>query len=122
MQITDGCEYRQTVKVELWTSIRLRFTQRGVESPCEFVHQFLECALGRCFAKAAAGSGHRTNFTAAHQGGSCPFPPRRDQAGTCIMVELGNGDRFFFDFGPGCVKNILAMGVPVPAINDNRGR
>ena len=54
--------------------------------------------------------------------GSCPFPPRRDQAGTCIMVELGNGDRFFFDFGPGCVKNILAMGVPVPAINDNRGR
>jgi ribonuclease Z len=50
--------------------------------------------------------------------GSCPFPPRRDQAGTCIMVELGNGDRFFFDFGPGCVKNILAMGVPVPAIND----
>ena len=50
--------------------------------------------------------------------GSCPFPPRRDQAGTCIMVELGNGDRFFFDFGPGCVKNILAMGVPVPEIND----
>ncbi len=50
--------------------------------------------------------------------GSCPFPPRRDQAGTCIMVELGNGDRFFFDFGPGCIKNILAMGVPVPSIND----
>src|SRR5271169_3423629 len=50
--------------------------------------------------------------------GSCPFPPRRNQAGTCIMVELGNGDRFFFDFGPGCVKNILAMGVPVPSIND----
>jgi ribonuclease Z len=50
--------------------------------------------------------------------GSCPFPPRRDQAGTCIMVELGNGDRFFFDFGPGCVKNILAMGVPVQEIND----
>ena len=46
--------------------------------------------------------------------GSCPFPPRRDQAGTCIMVELGNGDRFFFDFGPGCIKNILAMGVPIP--------
>ena len=34
------------------------------------------------------------------------------------MVELGNGDRFFFDFGPGCVKNILAMGVPVQEIND----
>jgi hypothetical protein len=27
------------------------------------------------------------------------------------MVESGNGDRFFFDFGPGCIKNILAMGV-----------
>lgn len=39
--------------------------------------------------------------------GSCPFPPHRDQAGTCITVELGNGDRLFFDFGPGCVKNIL---------------
>src|SRR5579862_5332643 len=50
--------------------------------------------------------------------GSCPYPPRRDQAGTCIMVELGNGKRFFFDFGPGCVKNILAMGVSVPSIND----
>ena len=50
--------------------------------------------------------------------GSCPYPPRRDQAGTAIMVELGSGDRFFFDFGPGCIKNILAMGVPVPEIND----
>jgi ribonuclease Z len=50
--------------------------------------------------------------------GSCPYPPRRDQAGTCIMVELGNGSRFFFDFGPGCVKNILAMGIAMPAIND----
>src|SRR5271166_6692595 len=50
--------------------------------------------------------------------GSTPYPPRVDQAGTCMMVELGNGDRFFFDFGPGCVKNILAMGVPVPSIND----
>jgi ribonuclease BN (tRNA processing enzyme) len=50
--------------------------------------------------------------------GSCPIPQRRDQAGTCIMVELGNGDRFFFDFGPGCVKNIIAMGVPIQEIND----
>ena len=50
--------------------------------------------------------------------GSCPFPPRRDQAGTCIMVELGNGDRFFFDFGPGCIKNIIAMNVPLANIND----
>jgi len=33
--------------------------------------------------------------------GSTPFPPRRDQAGTCIMIELGNGKRFLFDFGSG---------------------
>jgi len=50
--------------------------------------------------------------------GSCPFPPRRDQAGTCIMVELGNGDTFFFDFGPGCTKNILALGYPLQKVND----
>ena len=45
--------------------------------------------------------------------GSCPFPPKRDQAATCICVELGNGDRFFFDFGPGCLRNILAAQVPL---------
>ncbi|MCH9767504.1 MAG: MBL fold metallo-hydrolase [Actinomycetia bacterium] len=50
--------------------------------------------------------------------GSCPWPPRRDQAGTSIMVELGNGDSFFFDLGNGSVKNILAMGVPPSTIND----
>ena len=50
--------------------------------------------------------------------GSCPYPPRRSQAGTCIMVELGNGDRFFFDFGPGCLKNIVAMQVPIQLVND----
>ena len=50
--------------------------------------------------------------------GSCPYPPRRSQAGTCIMVELGNGDRFFFDFGPGCLRNIVAMQVPVQLVND----
>jgi ribonuclease BN (tRNA processing enzyme) len=50
--------------------------------------------------------------------GSCPFPPRLSQAGTCIMVELGNGDRFFFDFGPGCMRNICAMQVPVQLVND----
>ena len=43
--------------------------------------------------------------------GSTPFPPTRDQAGTCIMVELGNGKRFFFEFGSGCMRNIIAMQV-----------
>ena len=50
--------------------------------------------------------------------GSQPWPPRQTQAGTCIMVELGNGKRFFFDFGPGCLRNIIANQVPVPEIND----
>lgn len=50
--------------------------------------------------------------------GSCPFPPRRNQAATFIMVELGNGKRFFFDFGPGCLRNILAMQVPLQMVND----
>jgi ribonuclease Z len=46
--------------------------------------------------------------------GSRPCPPWGDQAGTGIMVELVNGDRFFFDLGPGSIKNILAIGVPRP--------
>ena len=50
--------------------------------------------------------------------GSTPFPPCKDQAGTCIMVELGNGDRFFFDFGSGCVRNIIAMQIAPAMINN----
>jgi ribonuclease BN (tRNA processing enzyme) len=50
--------------------------------------------------------------------GSTPFPPRIDQAGTCIMVELGNGDSFFFDFGPGCLRNIIAMGHSQQLVQD----
>ena len=50
--------------------------------------------------------------------GSNPWPPRIGQAATAIMVELGNGNRFFFDFGPGCIKNIIAMQVPAQLIND----
>ena len=50
--------------------------------------------------------------------GSNPWPPRQSQAGTCIMVELGNGTRLFFDFGPGCLRNIVANQVPIPEIND----
>jgi ribonuclease BN (tRNA processing enzyme) len=50
--------------------------------------------------------------------GSSPEPPTRAQAGTCILVELGNGKRFFFDIGPGCLRNIAAMQVPLPLVND----
>ncbi len=50
--------------------------------------------------------------------GSNPWPPRMSQAATCIMVELGGSKRLFFDFGPGCLRNIIANQVPVPEIND----
>jgi ribonuclease Z len=50
--------------------------------------------------------------------GSSPVPPTRAQAGTAIMVELGNGKRFFFDLGPGCLRNLVALQVPLQMIND----
>jgi len=50
--------------------------------------------------------------------GTSPFPPRGSQAGTCIMVELGNGERFFFDFGPGALRNLVALQVPIADVND----
>ncbi|WP_094555537.1 guanitoxin biosynthesis MBL fold metallo-hydrolase GntH [Synechococcus sp. 1G10] len=50
--------------------------------------------------------------------GSAPVPPTHRQAGTSIMVELGNGKRFFFDLGPGCLRNIVAMQVPLQLVND----
>jgi ribonuclease Z len=50
--------------------------------------------------------------------GSSPVPPTRAQAGTAIMVELGNGKRFFFDLGPGCLRNIVALQVPLQTVND----
>ena len=34
------------------------------------------------------------------------------------MVELGNGKRFFFDLGPGCLRNIVALQVPLQTVND----
>jgi hypothetical protein len=44
-------------------------------------------------------------------------PGDEAQAGTCIMVELGN-QKFFFDFGSGCMRNIIAMGVALQTVND----
>lgn len=50
--------------------------------------------------------------------GSNPWPPRQSQAGTCIMVELGNGKRFFFDMGSGALRNVIGNQVPPQEIND----
>jgi len=38
--------------------------------------------------------------------------PRPQQQGPSIFVELGNGDSFVFDVGPGCSSNYHAMRVP----------
>ena len=37
---------------------------------------------------------------------------RRDQAATCWLVELGNGDKFLFDIGSGAMPNIAALMIP----------
>jgi ribonuclease Z len=54
--------------------------------------------------------------------GSNPWPPRIEQAATCMMVELGGeqgtATRLFFDFGPGCLRNIIGHQVPVPEIDN----
>ena len=50
--------------------------------------------------------------------GSTPFPVTKTQAGTCILVELGNGRKFFFDFGSGCMRNVISMQCAVQTVND----
>ena len=35
--------------------------------------------------------------------------PRPKQAAACFLVELGNGDKFFFDIGAGCHERIAAQ-------------
>jgi ribonuclease Z len=37
---------------------------------------------------------------------------RRDQAATCWLVELGNGDKFIFDIGSGSMANVAALMIP----------
>ena len=37
---------------------------------------------------------------------------RRDQAATCWLVELGNGDKFFFDIGTGSMANVAPLMIP----------
>ena len=37
---------------------------------------------------------------------------RHGQAATCFLVELGNGDKFFFDLGTGSMANVAALMIP----------
>jgi ribonuclease Z len=48
-------------------------------------------------------------ITACGSGG--PAPLRIAQAAACFLVQLGNGDTFIFDIGPGTVGNLFALGV-----------
>ena len=49
--------------------------------------------------------------------GSSPVP-RPGQMGTSVYIELGNGDNFIFDMGPGSVANYLAAGIPFNQLNN----
>jgi ribonuclease Z len=42
---------------------------------------------------------------------------RRDQAATCFLVELGNGDKFLFDVGTGSMVNVAALMIPYDFLN-----
>ena len=50
-------------------------------------------------------------------GSGGPAPVRRAQAASGYLVELGSGDNFIFDIGPGTSGNLYSMGVH-PALLD----
>jgi ribonuclease Z len=50
-------------------------------------------------------------------GSGSPTPVRRAQATSGYLVELGNGENFIFDMGPGTPSNLYSMGVH-PALLD----
>jgi ribonuclease Z len=50
-------------------------------------------------------------------GSGSPTPVRRAQATSGYLVELGNGDNFIFDIGPGTAGNLYSMGIH-PALLD----
>lgn len=43
--------------------------------------------------------------------------PRLKQAGSCFVVELGNGDKFIFDMGKGSAERLAALGIPTDQLN-----
>ena len=47
---------------------------------------------------------------------------RRDQAATCWLAELGNGDKFFFDIGTGSMANVAALMIPYDFLDKGRCR
>jgi len=43
--------------------------------------------------------------------------PRLKQAGSCFLVELGNGEKFIFDMGKGSTERLSALGIPTDQLN-----
>ncbi len=43
--------------------------------------------------------------------------PRLKQAAACMLVELGNGDKFIFDIGTGSMERLYALGIPLDYID-----
>ena len=43
--------------------------------------------------------------------------PRLKQAGSCYLIELGNGDKFIFDMGKGSTERLSALGIPTDQLN-----
>ena len=47
---------------------------------------------------------------------------RMSQAGSCWLVELGNGDKFFFDLGTGCMEKFSVLPPWVPPFHPEVAR
>jgi ribonuclease Z len=43
--------------------------------------------------------------------------PRLKQAAACMLIELGNGDKFIFDMGTGSMSRLYALGIPLDYID-----
>jgi ribonuclease Z len=43
--------------------------------------------------------------------------PRLKQAAACMLIELGNGDKFIFDMGTGSMERLYALGIPLDYID-----
>lgn len=43
--------------------------------------------------------------------------PRKSQAATCFLVELGNGDKFLFDIGSESAANIGCLNIPYDSLD-----
>ena len=43
--------------------------------------------------------------------------PRKSQAATCFLVELGNGDKFLFDIGSESAANVGCLNIPYDSLD-----